>query len=181
MTNKVSESYLLTSSHPIELSLTSLPSALPSETHDSNWYDWCEQADNLGISDDLNNISSTGTIPMTTPNDSSYSIPTYSEHNHLKEHDQVEPPVQEQQHIPVFTGNRPIVLEIEDRLPSACRTVRRNNKAVTALSLPNIWGANHRSLWPKLENTLDELVELQAHVGFHCEVWENKENKKHAL
>ena len=84
-------------------------------------------------------------------------------------------------HIPVLTGNRPSVVVNQTRLPPVCRTVRRSNKAVTALSFPNIWSANHRSLWPKLENTLDELVELQAHVGFHCEVWENKENKKHAL
>ena len=31
------------------------------------------------------------------------------------------------------------------------------------------------------QNTLDELVELEAHVGFHCEVWENRENKEHAI
>ena len=27
----------------------------------------------------------------------------------------------------------------------------------------------------------EELVELEAHVGFHCEVWENRENKEHAI
>ena len=83
--------------------------------------------------------------------------------------------------IPILTGNRSTPPQPEERSPSARITLKRNNKAVAALSLPNLWGANHRSLWPRLENTLDELVELQAHVGFHCEVWENKENKKHAI
>ena len=49
---------------------------------------------------------------------------------------------------------------------------KRSVREKKASSLPNIWGTNHRSLWPRLNNTLDELLELNAHVGFHTEIWE---------
>ena len=156
MTNKLHDSYVVISSESLPIS-DNQPTNLPIPPSYTDWYDWCEQAEPL----------------LTATADQEYEpiIPLV----------QPEPCQPETNHIPIVTGNRPKPTEPEKRPHSARITLRRNNKAVTALSLPNLWGANHRSLWPRLENTLDELVELQAHVGFHCEVWENKENKKHAI
>ena len=54
---------------------------------------------------------------------------------------------------------------------------QKSERMKKSSTLPNIWGANHRSLWPRLNNTIDELLELEAHVGFHTEVWEVKGDK----
>ena len=81
--------------------------------------------------------------------------------------------------IPTIIGNRPLDQnQFLPRQPTRF-TVPRNKNIVKALSLPVIWSANHRSIWPRLQNTIDELIELDAHVGFHCEVWENKGNVNH--
>ena len=62
-----------------------------------------------------------------------------------------------------------------------CRTtIRPDNRAVTALSLPNIMVTNHRSIFPKFNNLVDEILENDMHLGLHCEIWENKENTSHA-
>ena len=61
-------------------------------------------------------------------------------------------------------------------------TLKHKNKVGLKIServkkascLPNLWGANHRSLWPRINDTIDELIELDAHIGFHTEVWEVK-------
>ena len=58
--------------------------------------------------------------------------------------------------------------------------IRRDNRAITALSLPNIMVANHRSFFPKFNNIVDEIIETNTHLGLHCEVWENSENPNHA-
>ena len=79
--------------------------------------------------------------------------------------------------IETIIGNRPDKCNTVERPPSSNLLIRRDNKSVVASSLPNIWSANHRSLWPRFKNTLDELLELNAHIGFHCEVWEDKQNK----
>ena len=123
-----------------------------------DWYNWCEQTE------DFNFISNEPWLPGTAD---LVHPPTQQ----AAQPDALQPEVHQ---IPIITGNRPTQPEPGARPPSSRITIRRNNKAVTALSLPNLWGANHRSLWPRLENMLDELVELQAHVGFHCEVWETR-------
>ena len=51
---------------------------------------------------------------------------------------------------------------------------KKSERLKKAELLPNLWCANHRSLWPRLNNTIDELLELDAHVGFHTEIWEMK-------
>ena len=38
---------------------------------------------------------------------------------------------------------------------------------------------NHRSIFPKFNNLIDELVECQMHLGLHSEIWEDKENLDH--
>ena len=32
----------------------------------------------------------------------------------------------------------------------------------------------------KVNNLVDEMLELDMHLGLHCEIWENKENVAHA-
>ena len=62
-----------------------------------------------------------------------------------------------------------------------CRqTIRRDNRAVTALSLPNIMVTNHRSIFPKFNNLVDEILENEMHLGLHSEIWEDKEKVAHA-
>ena len=52
-------------------------------------------------------------------------------------------------------------------------------KASTAQSLPNIMVTNHRSIFPKFQNLVDELIECEMHVGIHSEIWEDKEKPEH--
>ena len=80
--------------------------------------------------------------------------------------------------IPILVGNRPPnKFNCSQRILNNNVTIRRDNKVVKALSLPTVWSANHRSIWPRLANTIDELIELEAHVAFHCEHWQNSDNK----
>ena len=39
---------------------------------------------------------------------------------------------------------------------------------------------NHRPLFPKFGNIVDEILENKMHLGLHSEVWEDKENPVHA-
>ena len=83
--------------------------------------------------------------------------------------------------IPVIIGHAPLQQQPSTQQRTPCRTtVRRDNRAVTALSLPNIMVTNHRSIFPKFNNLVDEILELEMHLGLHCEIWENKENVAHA-
>ena len=52
-------------------------------------------------------------------------------------------------------------------------------KVSTALSLPNIMLANHRSVFPKFHSLIDELKEKEDHLGLHCEIWEDNEKVEH--
>ena len=47
--------------------------------------------------------------------------------------------------------------------------------------LPNIMVGNHRSIFPKFYNLIDEIVECEAHLGLHSEIWEDKENDDHKV
>ena len=38
---------------------------------------------------------------------------------------------------------------------------------------------NHRSLFPKFENVIDEMLENEMHLGLHSEVWEVKDKREH--
>ena len=39
---------------------------------------------------------------------------------------------------------------------------------------------NHRSIFPKLNNLADELIEHEMHLGLHSETWENMDKNSHA-
>ena len=40
--------------------------------------------------------------------------------------------------------------------------------------------ANHRSIFPKFKNLIDEILENNIQLGLHSEIWEDKENVAHA-
>ena len=84
------------------------------------------------------------------------------------------------QPIPVLLNpNPPPPIPRQPRSPYH-KTIRRDNRTVTALSLPNIMVANHRSIFPKFNNLVDEILEHDMQLGLHSEVWEDKENTAHA-
>ena len=86
------------------------------------------------------------------------------------------------QAIPVVTGHAPVYPQQQyTNRRTPCRTtVKRSNRAATALSLPNVMVTNHRSIFPKFNNLIDEILELDMHLGLHCKIWEDKENVVHA-
>ena len=55
----------------------------------------------------------------------------------------------------------------------------RGRREATARSLPNIMVTNHRSIFPKFNSLIDELIECEMHLGLHSEIWESKENLDH--
>ena len=87
-------------------------------------------------------------------------------------------PLETPQKIPLIIGNRPPVTKPQPR-PHSRTTIRRDNRALTALSLPSIFVTNHRSLFPKFYNFLDEMLEVNMQLGLHSEIWEDKENSHH--
>ena len=54
-----------------------------------------------------------------------------------------------------------------------------SKKVSTAQSLPKIMVANHRSVFPKFQHLIDELIECDVQVGIHTEIWESNENNEH--
>ena len=80
--------------------------------------------------------------------------------------------------IPVITGYRPH-RATADRQPAVRKVIRRENKCVQALSLPNILSYNMRSIWGKLDSFATDMQERAGEISILCEVWEKSENKKH--
>ena len=67
-------------------------------------------------------------------------------------------------------------------LPDHQRNPRHlSKKKVTASFLPNIMVGNHRSIFPKFYNLIDEIIECDIHLGLHSEIWEDKENNDHKV
>ena len=54
-----------------------------------------------------------------------------------------------------------------------------SKKVSTAQSLPKIMVANNRSVFPKFQHLIDELIECDVQVGIHTEIWESNENNEH--
>ena len=75
-------------------------------------------------------------------------------------------------------GVRPEKVFYERGKPCLKR-IRRDNRAVQALSLPNISNYNMRSLIPKIGNFSLDVKERETDISFLTEVWEKMENKKH--
>ena len=93
-----------------------------------------------------------------------------------------DPNHQSPQPIPVLIGVNPPSHSQPVRQPRSPyrRVIRRDNRVVTALSLPNIMVTNHRSIFPKFNNLVDEILENDMHLGLHSEIWEDKEKVAHA-
>ena len=82
------------------------------------------------------------------------------------------------QYIPVQTGHRPHASSYS-RLPTARKTIRRDNKVLQAATLPKISNYNMRSLLPKIENFGMDMKDRNCSLSFLTEVWEKSESKKH--
>ena len=77
-----------------------------------------------------------------------------------------------------MVGFRPRKVTLE-RGKSYLKTIRRDNQAVQALSLPKVSNYNMRSLIPKIGNFANDMHERAVDIAFLTEVWEKSENKKH--
>ena len=85
--------------------------------------------------------------------------------------------------IPVIVTHRPYVSKSlpYPRLPSVRKTVRRDNKALQAVTLPKMSSYNMRSLMPKCENFGIDMENRGCSLSFLTEIWQKSENKKHNL
>ena len=84
--------------------------------------------------------------------------------------------------IPVFISKRNSYKCSEDRANRCHRyvkTIRRDNRGLISLFLPNIGVYNHRSLFPKIDNFITEAKETNQGLTLHSEVWEVSQSKKH--
>ena len=80
--------------------------------------------------------------------------------------------------ISVVIGHRPEPI-IQPRGPPVRHIIRRDNKCVQALSLPNTLVYNMRSIWSKLDNFSEDMIERSGDICFLSEVWGKSESKKH--
>ena len=81
--------------------------------------------------------------------------------------------------IPVHIGFRPSSFPVSERLLPVRKTIRRDNKVVQALSLPRISSYNMRSLMPKLNCFVEDMLDRNCQLSFLTEIWTKSENKRH--
>ena len=104
-----------------------------------DWYSWCVQADNDDFKDNV-------TVEVTKPDHKVLDSDDHNNREDLVANKTVEyPNGLEKFSIPIITGNRAPPLDPEPRLAPCRKAIKRNQKAVTALSLPNLWAA--RTPW----------------------------------
>ena len=120
-------------------------------------------------------------LPFAVSDTSNYSLHNSSpdpDHNNLPDYPIQPVPLV----IPVVINVHPPHHNLHSSVPRAPirQIIRRDNRAVTALSLPNVMVTNHRSIFPKFNNLVDELLENEMHLGLHSEIWEDKEKAAHA-
>ena len=84
----------------------------------------------------------------------------------------------ENESIPIQIGHRPEKQIVNRPIPSR-KTLRRDNKAIQALTLPKLSNYNMRSLFGKILNFSEDMNERLTDLSFLTEIWEKKENKKH--
>ena len=80
--------------------------------------------------------------------------------------------------IPTHLGNRPEKSQVT-RLPPIRKRIRRDNRAIQALTLPIVLNYNMRSLFSKIQNFSEDMLERQGDIAFLTEIWQKQENKKH--
>jgi hypothetical protein len=81
--------------------------------------------------------------------------------------------------IPVIITSRSTFLHQSPRRHSYNKRIRRNNNVLEASSLPAFTVYNMRSLWSKISNFAEDIIERAMDISFLSEVWEKKENLKH--
>ena len=83
--------------------------------------------------------------------------------------------------IEVHVGYRPSSSPRHKRhsKPSNNITIRRDNRAVNALSLPIFSVYNMRSIWSKLNSLASDMDDRDTDISILSEVWEKKENARH--
>ena len=80
--------------------------------------------------------------------------------------------------IPVLTGLRP-PKPVSARPPPVRRLIRRDNRALQALTLPKVSCYNMRSLIPKVESLGNDMQDRNCSLSFLTEIWTKSENKIH--
>ena len=80
--------------------------------------------------------------------------------------------------ISVIIGHRPGPI-IQPRGLPVRHVIRRDNKCFQALSMPTTLVYNMRSIWSKLSNFSEDMIERTGDICFISEVWEKSESKKH--
>ena len=80
--------------------------------------------------------------------------------------------------IPVHSGYRP-PKPVSDRPPPVRRVIRRDNKALQALTLPKVSCYNMRSLIPKVESLGNDMQDRNCSLSFRTEIWTKSETKSH--
>ena len=81
--------------------------------------------------------------------------------------------------IPVIITSRSTSPYLSPRRHSFNKRIRKDNNVLEASSLPAFTVYNMRSLWSKINNLAEDIIERSVDISFLSEVWEQKENLKH--
>ena len=150
----------------------------PQTNNDSN-------VDIPGLLNSLSSSPSSASLKSWSDLDSFLPFAVTPTHDNSLSHDtpdlvMLTPDPSSPQAIPTVMGVHPPLQQVRQPRTPCRQTVRRDNRVVTALSLPNIMVTNHLSIFPKFNNLVDEILENEMHLGLHSEVWEDKEKAAHA-
>ena len=91
--------------------------------------------------------------------------------------DSSENTIEEPLNIPVHTGFRPTKMQFMKR-KRTLTTIKKCKKVAEAQFLPRITVYNARSLFPKIESLITDIIERKTDVCCISEIWEDKGNKK---
>ena len=83
-----------------------------------------------------------------------------------------------EQTIPTHWGYRPEKSQ-GTRLQPVRKIIRRDNRSIQALTLPKVMNYNMRSLFSKIQNFSEDMIEREGDISFITEIWQKQENKKH--
>ena len=81
--------------------------------------------------------------------------------------------------IPILISSRTGSLLPDERRSCFNRNIRKDNRLLEAVNLPAFTVYNMRSLWSKIYNLADDIIERAVDISFLSEIWEKKENLKH--
>ena len=75
--------------------------------------------------------------------------------------------------IPVHISSRTFVDSTEKRI-SFNKVIKRDNRHLESSNLPSFTVYNMRSLWSKIDNLADDIIERAVDISFLSEIWEKK-------